>query len=344
MPMDILFHDCYNLDLLNLLNILSGDPIYKKTYPQVFIEFAQPLSLDSMQVVHEISSVLGSTLISPPLAFSVSLIPKFDQKPLLDLFFDIEGFHEALEQNAPRLLAQKDQIFLLFQALAPVIQELEYLGFREYWLSECYPLIEERKSEIEEYAMRSNHISMLHDMFGVANIPEEIHIYLCALSAPNGVRLANHSCITDITFSDQKIFDFALHEIFQSFVANRNSQIKLFDLAKDTFIQLAFDKGKASHRMDTIHQYLQNNIVEAMKIHYLNKGGFLPDPFEFLQNFKQGTYVLSMIFLDHLHWMYTGSESIEVVLEEWLDSLPVGKLMDLYTQALGRAGINLVDY
>jgi len=342
--MDILFNDCYNLDLLNLLNILCGDPAYLKIYPEVYTEFGHPLSLDSKQIVHQISSLLGSTLISPPLAFTISLIPTFDQKLLLDIFLDPEGFQEALEQYAPRLLPQKDQLFLLFQMLAPVIQELELLGFRDYWISECLPLIEERQTAMEEYSIQSNYLSLLREMFGQANLPEEIHIYLCALSAPNGIRLAKHSCITDITFSDQKIFDFALHDAFQTFVMNWNSPGKLNELAKDPFIHLAFEKGIPTHGIESIEKFLQENIVEALKIHLLNKGGLLPDPFNDLQTFKQGVYVLSMIFLDHLHWNFTGTEPLEAILEDWIENLPVGNLMTIYTQALGRAGINLEDY
>ena len=341
--MDIIFNDCYNLDLLNLLNILSEDTVYIKTYPQVYAEFGHPLSLDSMQIVHQISSALGSTLLSPPLAFTISLIPKFDQKPLLDIFLDPEGFQEALEQYAPRLLPQKDQLFLLFQVLSPVIKELELLGFRDYWISECLPSIEERQKVMEEYSLQSNYLSLIREMFGLSNLPEEIHIYLCALSAPNGVRLAKHSCITDITFSDQKIFDFALHDAFQTFVMNWNSPGKLNVLAKDPFIQLAFEKGIPAHGIESIEKFLQENIIEALKIHLLNKGGLLPDPFNDLQNFKQGAYVLSMIFLDHLHWNFTGTEPLEAILEEWIENLPVGNLMACYTQALDRAGIHLGD-
>jgi hypothetical protein len=342
--MDIFFNDCYNLDLLNLLNILSGDTVYLNTYLQVYTEFGHPLSKGSMQIINQISSALGSTLISPPLAFTISFIPKFDQKPLLDIVLDPEGFQEALEQFAPRLLPQKDQLFLLLQVLAPVIQELELLGFRDYWISECLPLIEERQKAMEEYSIQSNYLSLFREMFGQANLPEEIHIYLCALSAPNGVRLAKHSCLTDITFSDQKIFDFALHDAFQTFVMNWNSPEKLTKLAKDPFIQLAFEKGIPAHGIEPIEKFLQENIVEALKIYLLNKGGLLPDPFNDLQNFKHGSYVLSMIFLDHLHWNFTGTEPLEDILEEWIENLPVGNLMTYYTQALGRAGIHLGDF
>ena len=248
-----------------------------------------------------------------------------------------------MEQYAPQLLPQKDQLFLLFQVLAPVIKELELLGFRDYWISECLPSIEERQKVMEEYSLQSNYLSLIREMFGQANLPEEIHIYLCALSAPNGVRLAKHSCITDITFSDQKIFDFALHDAFQTFVMNWNSPAKLNVLAKDPFIQLAFEKGIPAHGIESIEKFLQENIIEALKIHLLNKGGLLPDPFNDLQNFKQGAYVLSMIFLDHLHWNFTGTEPLEAILEDWIENLPVGNLMICYTQALGRAGIHLGD-
>ena len=174
--MEILINNAYNLDLLNLLNVLSGDPLYIRLYPDVYTEFGQVLSQDSNEVLKLVSAALGTTLVSPPIAFALSIIPGFDQKPLPDLLMDQEGFLAALQENAPRLLAQKDQLFLLFQVLATVIQELEHLGFREYWLEECFPLIDDRQSAIEDLLYHSRLEMEINSLVGQSQLPEEIHI------------------------------------------------------------------------------------------------------------------------------------------------------------------------
>lgn len=341
--MDILFHHSYNLDLLNLLNIVGGDSPYKSLYPQIYSEFGQPLSLDSREILHQVSVALGSTLISPPIAFALSIIPQFEKAPLLDLMLDQEGFLAALEQNEPRLLPQKDQLFLLFQVLAPVIQEIELLGFREYWLSEFLPFVEERVDQMEDTLYRLNFIDGVNRFFKQENLPEEMHIFLGALNAQHGVRLTSHSSMVDISFSDQKILDFSLHEVIQSAVSTLEIPELLQPLTVDPFIRLAFEKSKPVTSIEKIETYIQENIVEACKVYLLYKNGFMPDPYGYLQSHQYGAFILAVIILDFLEWNPGRSDSVVIALQTWMDQKPIGKIMMLYQQAMDRAGKEIGD-
>ncbi len=341
--MDIFFHHSYNLDLLNLLNIVGNDSPYKSFYPQIYSEFGQPLSLDSREILQQVSVALGSTLISPPIAFVLSIIPQFDKAPLLELMLDQEGFLAALEQNEPRLLPQKDQLFLLFQVLAPVIQELELLGFREYWLSEFLPIIEERVDQMDDFLYHFNFMEGVNRFFEQVNLPEEIHIFLGALNAHHGVRLTRHNSIVDISFSDQKILEFSLHEVIQSTLTNRGIPNLLQPLVDDPFIQLAYEKSKSLLTFENIETYIHENIVEACKVFLLYKHGFMPDPYGYLQSHLQGAFILAVIILDFLEWNPDRTESMATAIKSWMDQKPVGRLMMLYQQAMQRAGKEIGD-
>lgn len=341
--MDIFFHHSYNLDLLNLLNIVGGDSPYKSLYPQIYSEFGQPLSLDSQEILKQVSAALGSALISPPIAFVLSIIPQFDKAPLLDLMLDQEGFLAALEQNEPRLLHQKDQLFLLFQVLAPVIQELELLGFREYWLSEYLPMVEERVDQMDDALFRLNLTEGLNHFFKQENLPQELHVFMGALNAQYGVRLTKHNSMLDISFSDQKMLDFSLHEVIQSAVTNLGIPDLLQPLVKDSFIQLAFEKSKSVVAFENIETYIHENIVEACKVYLLYKHGFMPDPYGYLQSHQQGAFVLAVIFLDFLEWNPGSTDTLATAMKSWMDHQPVGNLMMLYQQAMQRAGKEIGD-
>lgn len=341
--MDIFFHHSYNLDLLNLLNIVGGDSPYKILYPQVYSEFGQPLSLDYREILQQVSEALGSPLISPAIVFALSIIPQFDKAPLLDLMLDQEGFLAALEQNEPRLLPQKDRLFLLFQVLAPVIQELELLGFREYWLSEYLPMLEERVDQMDDSLFRLNFIEGVNRFFKLENLPEEIHVFMGALNAHHGVRLTRHNSMLDISFSDQKILDFSLHEVTQSAVINLGIPDLLQPLVEDSFIQLAYDKSKSVTTFKNIETYIHENIVEVCKVFLLYKYGFMPDPYAYLQSHLQGAFILAVILLDFLEWNPSSTDSLATAMKSWMDQKPVGKLMTSYQQAMQRAGKEIGD-
>jgi len=340
--MDILFHHSYNLDLLNLLNIV-GDSPYKSLYPQIYSEFSQPLSLDSREMIQQVSFALGSTLISPPIAFVLSIIPQFDKAPLLDLMLDQEGFLAAIELNEPRLLSQKDQLFILFQVLAPVIQEIELLGFREYWLSEFLSIIEERADQLENTLYRSNFIEGVNRFFKQENLPEEVNIFLSAFNAQHGVRLTSHNSMVDISFSDLKILDFSLHEVIQSAVTTLEIPDLLHPVVEDPFIRLAFEKSKSVTAIEKIETYIQENIVEACKVYLLYKHGFMPDPYGYLMSHLQGAFILAVIILDFLEWNPGSADSLTTAMKSWMDQKPVGRLMTLYQQAIQRAGKEVGD-
>jgi hypothetical protein len=341
--MDIFFHHSYNLDLLNLLNIVGNVSPYKSLYPQIYSEFGQPLSLDSREILQQVSVALGSTLISPPIAFVLSIIPQFDKAPFLDLMLDQEGFLAALEQNEPRLLPQKDQLFMLFQVLAPVIQELKLLGFREYWLSEYLPLVEERVDQMDDSLFRLNFMEGVNRFFKQENLPEEIHIFLGALNAHHGVRLTRHNSIVDISFSDQKILDFSLHEVIQSAVTSFGIPDLLQPLVEDPFIQLAFEKSKSVVAFENNETYIHENIVEACKVYLLYKHGLMPDPYSYLQSHQKGAFILAVIILDFLEWNPGSTDTLATAIKSWMDQKPVGNLMMLYQQALQRAGKEIGD-
>ena len=93
-----------------------------------------------------------------------AVIPQFEKAPLVDLLLDQEGFLEAIQQNEPRLMAQKDQLTLLFQVLAPVVREIELLGFREYWATEYLSPLEDEVVQLEDFVLHTPLVTVLQGL------------------------------------------------------------------------------------------------------------------------------------------------------------------------------------
>jgi hypothetical protein len=147
----------------------------------------------------------------------------------------------------------------------------------------------------------------------------------------------------DISFSDQKILDFSLHEVIQSAVTNLGIPDLLHPLVEDPFIRLAFEKSKSVTAIEEIETYIQENIVEACKVYLLYKHGFLPDPYSYLQSHQQGAFILAVIILDFLEWNPNSADTLTTAMKSWMDQQPVGNLMMLYQQAMQRAGKEIGD-
>ena len=338
--MNIYFHHSYNLDVLNLLDILIDDQLADR-YIQEYNEFSPALSLEARNVLVEVSAALGGIQISPLISFALSVIPQFEKAPLVDLLLDQDGFLDAIRQNEPRLMTQKDQLTLLFQVLAPVVKEIEYLGFREYWTTEYLSPLEDEVIHLEDFILHSPVISYLQDFFGEETLPDEMHIYVCALNDGKGVRLTRFNSITDFSFSPLNVMDFGLHEVIKDSISRQFPDSLCASLSTDKFIQLGFEKSKTITGSETIEDYIRENLVEAVKVFLFFKAGLMPDPINYLQTYKQGVFVLSVILLDHFYWNDPANRSLNTTFDEWSQTSSDHSMMDLYKESLEHAGKNI---
>ena len=338
--MNIYFHHSYNLDLLNMLDILIDDQLGEH-YRQEYAEFGQALSAEARNVLVEVSAALGGIQISPLISFALSVIPQFEKAPLVDLLLDQEGFQDAIQQNEPRLMAQKDQLTLLFQVLAPVVREIELLGFREYWTSEYLSTLEDEVVQLEDFILHTPVVIVLQDLLTEQFLPEEMHVYVCALNDGKGVRLTGHNAITDFSFTPLNALDFSTHEMIKDALGKQIPDSLSESLTTDKFIHLGFEKSKSITGLTTIEAYIRENLVEAIKVYLLFKAGLMPEPINYLQTYKQGVFVLAVILLDLFYWNDPSNRPFKTIYEEWLQTNSDRPMMELYKESLERAGISI---
>jgi hypothetical protein len=333
---------CYNFDLLNMMNVLTGDPFYTKYHPEAYAEFGEALSDESRQILHIITESLGNAMISPLINFMISFIPDFENENLIELLLDENRIMDGIQQSDPRLLDKAKEMKPLYQALIPVLVELENMGFREYWLKEKKPLINEKKGQLEPFVETYSLDKEIAAMLGAGRAPEEIILYLCTFAAPHGIKVFGPRYIADVSFQNESILLIAIHEMFHPPYDQREVQASLDLLASDPFIHLAFEKKDPKYGYPEMDGFLEENVVEAMSLFIAQKVGLEPDPYGYLLKHDGGSHVFSVILLDYLN-LYPKPllQEFGAYFRELVDKMPVGSLVNSYRIALEKAGKEL---
>lgn len=331
--MEIFFHHSYNLDVLNLMN-LTIDEHLRSRYPQEYLEFSQALSQESRSALQEIAQALGNPSISPLVAFVISVLPQFEKTALQDLLLDEEAFLAAIETHEPRLMTQKELLLLLFKMLAPVVQEIEMLGFREYWVSEFLPELDERIDQMETSLARSGFEQQVTTLLKADYLPEEIHVYFCALNGGNGIRLTRQSTMVDVSFSDLHVINFILSDLLKKAISKQALQTVNKLLSTDAFILIGFDKSKPVVQINDIQAFLKDNLSEALRVFLIYRAGFITDLSEIIQSFIKAGYVFSIILLDFLLKDEQSRKPINEILDRWMSQAAQLPLRAAYDEAL----------
>jgi hypothetical protein len=341
--MDLIIRASYNLDVLNLLNILTGEPTYTNVHPETYLEFGPALSQDSRDILNMVTDALGNGMISPLVAFAISFVPKFEDGDLLALLLDEERILAAFKDREPRMLAQAGRLLPLFRLLAPVVEEIEELSFHEYWTSEQLPLILKKEEELEQFVKEKAFEQEIVSLLGKSHEQDRITIFLCALAAPYGIKISGNRYITDVSYDIETIFGKALRELLQPTFDHLALEEVLGSLADDPFIRLAFERKDPKYGHTEMNTYLKESILEAMALFITHKSGLQPDPFGHLLQYNGGAFVFSVILLDYMQ-TYPKDSPIEFsdYFLKLVEKMPLGNLASAYQVALEHAGKNLV--
>lgn len=334
--------ESYNFDLINMLNILTGDVSYTKLHPQAYSEFGEALSEESRDILHMITEALGNAMISPLINFVLSFIPDFEEVDLLDLLMDEPRILDGVQKSDPRMLPKTQEMMPLLRSILPVLAELENMGFRDYWINEWLPRIDQKKKELTSFVQQSNSNEKISAMFGMEYAPEEVTLYLCAFASPHGIKVFGTRYIADISYPLETIFMIAIHEIFHPPYDFVQVQHVLDQIAADPFIKLAFEKTDPQYGYIEMESFLEENVVEAMALFIAQQTGLELDPFGYLLKHDGGSHVFSVILLDWMkHNPKNETQQFADYFRALVEKMPIGKLVGAYQSALKNAGKEL---
>lgn len=325
--MNFHIHTSYNLDLLNFINILTGEKFYTDHHEGMFERFGKNLSSESKDKVKQAVQINNSAMLGPILSLVISAVPNFEKRSVIKMFEDPAGLERYLMQYPyydERLWAEREN---LFQTLIPVIQELEKNDFRKYWQEEKLPAIKKKQHQLHKYANQFHLDVEIEGMLGNGQAPESITVYLCSFAAPHGIKICGPKYISDIAFSMETTLGIAVHEMFHPPYSARNLQTELERLGNDPLLQHSFNSKDPKYGYPSMTGFIEENVVEAMAIFICHKIGLEEDPLEYFEKHDEGSHRLSVVLFDAFS---KHPKSIEQPFEDYfrelLEKLPVGSL------------------
>lgn len=327
----------YNLDLLNFLNILTGDKLYVNYHEEEYEKFKDKISMKSQINLRKIVEINENTMIGPMLALVLSSVPNFECMDLYEIlkrpnliyksFFRYNDYFSEFDWN------RKKEIFEL---LLPIIKDIETLGFWRYWSYEKLPQIKEKRKDMVRYCFSSDLQNEMELMFGNSSRIDEITVYLGVFSPPHGVKLCGNRYAADISWDESIILSTAVHEMFHP-PYNRNEFYKdICQLKQDKLVIKAFNAQNPKFAYKSLQGFIEENIVEAMAIKVCNRIGLEDDPYEYFKQHDEGSHKLSVVLLEYFEkYPKTGNESFKRYFKRLIKYMPIGNLDREYERIVG---------
>lgn len=324
--MNFVIHPSYNMDLLNLMNVLTDDDLYTDRHPGVSKRFGEPLSQDAKRRLREAVVIKRNAMLGPDLCVWLSGVPEFETEHVVAVFSDLRGLRRHFSQCQYRdeLTPKAESIIEL---LVPVIAEVEAAGFRAYWQAECLPQIERYRAELQTIVDEFNLAGEIEWWLGSGQAPESVTLYLGSLAAPHGIKICGPRYISDVSFDQKDTLTIALHEMFHPPYNAGNLADELQTIGAEPFFRQAHAAQNPKYRYASIEGFIEENVVEAMSILSAVKLG-LAEGFEVLDYFAthdDGSHVLSVILYDAFsRYPKTPDQSFEGYFRDLVKKLPVG--------------------
>jgi len=140
----------FNLDLLNMLNVISGDKSYREYHKDIYGRFNSIISPTIKEKVAEYAKSQQTAFLSQTPALHIASLPDFNYRDL----------NEMLDNNT----------------IISFIKELKRVGMFEYYQFHIFPLLNSRCRALNEF-LSSQAVK------GTENV------YICAFAAPHITRL-----------------------------------------------------------------------------------------------------------------------------------------------------------
>ena len=290
----------YNLDLICLAGIMTGDELFIDIHKEAFETWQPKLSEGIKTKLGNWVAQRGDTFISPLVTLFISSLVNFNNRALIEMLSSFDEIKKSMNKTPYRLSDESyDAHFSSFtDVMIPLISELEENGVREYWNENKRPLIKTKCAEMDNQLAKYNMEDVLRPF---ANMNKaDCEIYLCAFANPFGIKLCGNTLITDVSNPFDIVLANATHEIFHppyNLVLMKDYVLKL---ANKPWIKAVYDRQLPSAGFGSEIGFIEENIVEALGIYVAIKLGAKIEPYTYFKDHDDGSHVISPHFYKYL--------------------------------------------
>ena len=144
-----------NLDLLNLMNVLTGEEFYVNWHKDISKLFGEQLSDYSKSCVKEAVEIMGSAMLGPYLSLVVSAVPNFEKRTITCMFSNTDFLRERFANFSYYDEKKWPDYASVFSVLLPVVNELESIGDSCYNLMILAQRRYDKKMDLPEEAIKN---------------------------------------------------------------------------------------------------------------------------------------------------------------------------------------------
>lgn len=326
--------ESYNFDLLNYINVITGDDFYTKYHMDAWLKFRDTLSDEAKNIIKEIIKINEGPSLGPVLSLVMSSVPDFNTRSLLEMLADANMIKEYFSKSVYFSEDVWSAVKKMLDLIEPVIKELEDGGFYSYWVGERLPVIRESAGKLEEYVLEYDLQDGIENMLGNKSM-DEITLYLCSFAAPHGMKVIGNNYISDVTFAMDFTLLVAVHEMFHPPYDSKNIKEELKRIAEEPFFKNAFDTKDPMFGYTHMDGFIEENVVEAMSLFVCDKLGLVKNSIEYLLKHDKGSHVFSVILMKYFKlYEKPREQSFEEYFMDLVKVLPFGRFREEYEEII----------
>lgn len=288
------------LDALCFIGIMTGDPYYQNYYASEYQRFEPKLTPEARQALAHIyaSKQKYGFLISAGLT---PIFFKLQPKTLEDLAKALQDPEKLHDENS--LGNWDDSMWQLFLGHVPdlkvIVAWLQDSGFKVDWEDNYLPGLKEKARTLMAELPKYNVIPLIEKYARTPLAFDSLTIYLAHYVLPFGVGLDSDHSLFYPQISTTDLVDFTIHEFFHSVIRNVDEDPKLWEalyfVKDDAFYMQNFKDHDPSFGYNTLEEYIEEDVVEAMDQLIAEEAGVAQDPVTRWRNSSPNLQILTPV-------------------------------------------------
>ena len=286
-------------DALCFLNVLTGDPFYRRLYEEEYALFAPRLTPAARAALAALRRKVrdeNGNVLPAFLALHFSADAGETLEAMLAALEDPRRMKSDLSKTAYYDAGGWRLFESVRDDLKAALLFLKEAGFDDYWRRNVLPLVEAKAAAVAAGLSRYDVAGEVEGRLGFRLPSERIEVYVLRFARPHGVRLTGARFVTDASYPTEVVLRMAAHELLHPpYVLARDRELRkaLGALRKDDFLADKIQRHDPSLGYNSFESFVEEDCVRALEQVVAERLGFAEDPRRRFAEEDGGMHVLA---------------------------------------------------
>jgi hypothetical protein len=257
-------------DALCFLNIMTGDPFYRKLYATEYARFEHALTPGVRAALGNLKRKLKDKNGNVVSAFLSLHFSASSAETLGEMRNALENIDKIKVDLQKTVYYSKDS-WKLFESvnadLKTVLAFLESAHFDIYWREEVRPLALAKSAEMTTFLTKHDVAPVIQRYLGRPIHRQTLTVYALYFAKPHGMKLTGSRFITDISYPAQQALRVAIHEqLHPPYDLAKDAGLKsaINQLRKSDFLMKKIRNHDISFGYNSFESYVEEDCVRAV--------------------------------------------------------------------------------